>query len=138
MTASKTRLPAPVPAINPETKPFWDATADGKLLVRHCNACSENYFYPRTICPFCSSFDTDWLQASGRGTIYTFSVIRKGLGDFSEAGPYVLAYVELEEGPRVMTNIIDCDIDSLAVGDAVEVVFESTEVNAALYRFRPV
>lgn len=132
-----TSLPAPAPHVNPETKPYWDATTEGRLLLRRCNACETAIWYPRTLCPECGSFDTDWIEASGRGTVFTFSVNRRGQGAYRGASPYVLAYVELEEGPRMMTNIVDCDVDALQIGDPVTVVFHDTGENAALPRFRP-
>jgi uncharacterized protein len=131
-------LPAPAPVINPETKPYWDATLEGKLMLKQCTACGTVNWYPRTLCPACGSFDTEWIQATGRGTIYTFTVTRRGSGAYAAAAPYVLAYVELDEGPRMMTNIVDCDVDAIAVGDRVEVVFHDTGQGAALPRFRPV
>ena len=132
-----TVLPSPAPEINPETKPFWDATLEGRFLLRHCTRCEGNHFYPRTICPFCGSFDTEWLESTGKGVVYTYAVTRKGLGVFAEAGPYVLAMVELDEGPRFLTNIVECDPETVRIGDRVEVVFQRTEADAALYRFRP-
>ena len=132
-----TQMPAPAPHVNPETKPYWDATLQGKLMLKKCNACGTVNWYPRTLCPACGSFDTAWIQASGRGTIYTFAVTRRGSGAYASAAPYVLAYVELEEGPRMMTNIVDCDVDAINVGDPVEVVFHDTGAGAALPRFRP-
>jgi uncharacterized OB-fold protein len=131
------QLPAPAPAVNPETRPFWDATAQGRLLLKQCRACGSVNWYPRTLCPACGSFDTEWIEASGQGTVYSFAVTRRGAGAYSDAAPYVLAYVELAEGPRVMTNIVDCDIEALQIGDAVEVTFHDTGQGAALPRFRP-
>ena len=136
MTASAT-LPNPAPFVNPETKPFWDATLQSKLLIKHCDDCSEYYWYPRTICPFCGSFNTSWYEASGKGTIYTFSITRRGQGLYKDTTPFVLSYVQLEEGPRLMTNIVDCDVDALQVGDAVSVVFHDTGEGSALPRFVP-
>jgi uncharacterized OB-fold protein len=130
-------LPNPAPGIDPETKPFWDATLEGKLLIKHCTACGENHWYPRTICPFCGSFETEWLETSGKGTIYTFSITRKGMGHYGGTSPYVLAFVTLAEGPTMMTNIVECDVDALQCGDAVEVVFHDTGAGSALPRFKP-
>ena len=130
-------LPAPAPHVNPETKPYWDATAEGRLLLRQCRACESVIWYPRSLCPECGSLDTEWIEASGRGTIFTFSVNRRGAGAYRGASPYVLAYVELEEGPRMMTNIVDCDVDTLTIGDPVRVVFHDTGEGNALPRFRP-
>ena len=135
--ATEVRLPAPPPQINSETKPFWDATAQAKLLLPKCAACDTVIWYPRAFCPACSSFDVTWFEATGRGTIYSFTVNRRGQGDYRDRA-YVVAYVELGEGPRVLTNIVDCDMDALAVGQSVEVVFHPTSNGAALPRFRPV
>lgn len=134
-TAAHT-LPAPAPLINVETKPFWDATLQGKLLLPRCNACGTVIWYPRLFCPECSSFDVAWIEASGRGTVYSFTVNRRGQGDYRDL-MFVLAYVELEEGPRVLTNIVDCDPESVTIGQNVEVVFHDTGSGAALPRFRP-
>ena len=132
--------PAPAPVVQPEVKVFWDATAEGRLLLPRCEDCRTVIWFPRPYCPACGSLNVTWIEASGRGTIYTFTVNRRGAGDLAEyrqVGPYVLAYVELEEGPRVMTNIVDCDPDTVAIGQAVEVVFHDTGQGTALPRFRP-
>jgi uncharacterized OB-fold protein len=131
-----TSLPTPAPQVNVETQPFWDATAEGKLLLAHCNACDTPIWYPRLFCPVCNSFDVGWVQASGKGTIYSYTVNRRGQGEYRDL-VYVLAYVELEEGPRVLTNIVDCDVEKLTVGQPVQVVFQDTGKGAALPRFRP-
>jgi uncharacterized OB-fold protein len=133
---TEVRLPAPPPQINSETKPFWDATAQNKLMLVRCSACQTVIWYPRAFCPECNSFDVTWFEASGRGTIYSFAVNRRGQGDYRDL-KYVVAYVELEEGPRMLTNIVDCDTDALEVGQAVQVVFHPTSNGAALPRFRP-
>ena len=119
MTMADRKLPAP--QANPETQPYWDACAAGKLLVKRCRACGEHHYYPRALCPFCFSDRTEWTEASGRGTIYSYSVMRR------VPVPYALAYVTLEEGPTMMTNIVDCDLDALRVGQAVKVVFKPTD-----------
>jgi uncharacterized protein len=140
MTLSEKVLPAPAPFVNPEVKPFWEATAEGRLLLPKCLECASLIWYPRPFCPSCASTRVEWIQASGRGTIYSFTVNRRGQADlaaYREAGVYVLAYVELEEGPRVMTNIVDCDPDSVSIGQQVEVVFHDTGQGTALPRFRP-
>ena len=134
-------LPAPAPVVEPDTKPFWEATAEGRLMLPRCQACDTVIWYPRSFCPACGSIGVSWFQASGRGTIYSFTVNRLGRADVAEyrgVGPFVLAYVELEEGPRIMTNIVECDPDSVAVGQPVEAVFQDTGQGNALVRFRPV
>lgn len=129
-------LLAPPPPVNPDTREFWEATLEGRLLFRRCRACGEAIWYPRPICPFCHSTDTVWEQACGRGRIYSFTVVRRGAGPWAAESPFVLAYVELEEGPRMMTNIVDCDFAALEIGGEVEVVFHKTPEAAALPRFR--
>lgn len=130
-------LPAPAPLVNAETKRFWDATREGKLLLARCKACATVIWYPRAFCPECSSFDVDWFEASGRGRVYSYTINRRGQGDYRDLS-YVLAYVELEEGPRMLTNIVNCDVDDVAVGQAVQLVFHDTPAGPALPRFRPV
>lgn len=130
-------LPNIVPKPNLETQAFWDATAEGKLLLKRCDRCETVIWYPRSICPACGTRETSWFEASGRGTVYSCTVTRKGQGAYREAGPFVLAYVELDEGPRLMTNIVDCDPFSVRIGQAVEVVFHATSEGYALPRFRP-
>lgn len=127
------QLPAhnSAPQSNIEIQPFWDATAEDKLLLKKCNACGEIHYYPRSICPFCFSDDTVWIEASGKGIIYSYSVIRKA------EVPYVIAYVTLQEGPTMMTNIIDCDIDSVRIDMAVKVSFVDTGEGTALPMFTP-
>ena len=132
-----TTLPTPAPPVTPETKPFWDATEEGRLALPHCLQCQTVIWYPRAFCPACHTFGVEWFDASGRGTIYSFAVTQKGDGPWRDVSPYVLAYVELEEGPRLLTNIVDCDPASLSIGQAVEVVFHASDQGPAIPRFRP-
>ena len=122
----------PPPLVNPETKPFWDATVDGKLLVKRCTACGEAHYFPRTICPFCFSDQTVWEESSGEGEIYAFSLMRK-----SASGPYAIGYVTLKEGASLLTNFVDCDMTQLKIGQKVKVVFKTTD-GAPLPFFTPV
>ena len=133
-------LPAPAPFVNTEIKQFWDATAEGRLLLPRCQDCQAVIWFPRPFCPECASTRVDWFQASGRGTVYSYTVNRRGGADLPEyrnAGVYVLAYVELEEGPRLMTNIVDCDPESLAVGLPVRVAFRELTEEWSAPVFRP-
>jgi len=130
-------LPVLAPAVSAETKPFRDAAAEGRLVLPRCDARSTVIWYPRQPCPACASTDVSWFDAAGTGTIYSCTVVRKGQGPFRDAAPYVLAYVELDEGPRVMTNIVECDPDQVAIGQRVTVTFADTGTGTALYRFRP-
>ena len=121
----------PAPAVSPETEAFWKATGEGKLLLKRCKACGKAHYFPRTICPLCFSADTEWTQASGEGTIYSYSVMRRA------PQPYAIAYVTLKEGPSMMTNIVDCDLDSIRIGQKVKVVFKPTDGGAPLPMFAP-
>ncbi|HEU5301541.1 MAG TPA: Zn-ribbon domain-containing OB-fold protein [Acidimicrobiia bacterium] len=106
-----------LPAPDPETQPFWDAATEGRLVVKRCADCGEAHFYPRPFCPHCWSTQVEWEDVSGRATLYTWSVVRSNdLPPFPERVPYVAAVVDLEEGPRMMTNVVDCDFDALQVG----------------------
>jgi hypothetical protein len=127
--AAERKIPAP-PG-NPEVQPFFDAAAQGKLLVKRCTACGESHHYPRAICPFCGSDKTEWKEASGRGVVYSWSVLRRA------QPPYALAYVTLAEGPTMMTNIVDCDLDKIAIGQPVKVVFKPTDGGAPVPMFTP-
>jgi len=112
-------LPEPTPT--PETIAFWDAAKKGMFLIRRCKECGKAHWYPRSICPFCWSDDTEWVEGSGKGTIYSYSIMRRA------APPYVMAYVQLAEGPRMMTNIVDMAFEDIAIGQAVEVTFRQSE-----------
>jgi hypothetical protein len=120
------------PFVEPHTEKFWNAAAEGKLLVKRCDSCSRLHWYPRPLCPHCLSDKTSWLQCSGRGTIYSFTVTRK------PGPPYAMAYVALDEGVTLLTNIVNCDLDTIRIGDRVQVVFKPTEGGGALPMFRPV
>jgi uncharacterized protein len=130
MATQERKIPAP--ETNPETKPYWEAAAQGRLLIKKCAACGRVHFYPRAICPFCGSDRTEWGTASGRGTVYSYSVMRR------VPVPYALAYVTLEEGVSMMTNIVDCDLEAIRIGQSVTVVFKPTEGGPPVPMFRPV
>lgn len=130
-------LPVRKVEVTLEARELWAATAEGRLLLPKCNDCSAIIWYPRAFCPACSSTSTAWIEASGRGTVYSFSITRKGAGAWAEVGPYVIAYVELEEGPRVLSNIVGCPVDDVRIGMSVRVVFDPTAEGPAVYRFAP-
>ena len=134
---SNSQLPSPAPAVVPETEPFWTATAEGRLVLPKCADCATIIWYPKGICPECGSLDIGWIEASGEGEVYTFTVSRRGEGAYREAVPFVLAYVALDEGPRVMTNIVGCDPESVRIGLRVRAVFHDTGQGNALVRFTP-
>lgn len=109
-----------------ETQPFWDGAREGRLVIRRCNTCGEAFFYPRPFCPKCWSADVGWIDASGRATLYTWSIVHvNDLPPFHERVPYVAAIVTLEEGPRMMTNVVGVDFDDLDADMALRVTFRS-------------
>jgi hypothetical protein len=121
----------PSPVVSAETQAFWDAARQGRFVVPTCTACDKAHWYPRAVCPFCSDGAIEWRDASGNGTIYTFSVMRRA------KELYAVAYVTLAEGPAMMTNIVDCDYDTLHIGQPVSVVFTPTEDGTPVPMFRP-
>lgn len=130
-------LPTPAPRVTPETERFWEATDDKILLLKRCDECGDAHHYPRSRCPFCFSGNLEWEEASGDGTVYTYTVTHQNGEPYDKATPYVLAYVELDEGPRIMTNVVGVEPDDVCVGQEVTVVFDETEGGYALPRFTP-
>ena len=128
MAAPERKIPAP--DANPETRPFWEAAAGGRLLIGKCTACGKPHYYPRAICPFCAGA-TEWVPSSGRGAVYSYSVMRR------VPAPYALAYVTLDEGVTMMTNIVDCDLDGIRIGQRVRVSFKPTEGGPPVPMFTP-
>jgi uncharacterized OB-fold protein len=127
-----------LPTPDDHTRVFWDAAKEGRLLIKRCHACGRAHYYPRTFCPHCWSPDVSWEEASGRGAVYTYSVVHQNdLPPFNERVPYVAAIVDLDEGPRAMTNVVECDFDDLVVGMPVEVTFRALNENFSIPVFRP-
>ena len=132
-----------VPEMDAFTRTYWDAVAEGRLLIRRCGACGRAHHYPREFCPYCWSEDVAWERASGRATLYTWSVVhRNDLPPFRERTPYVVAVVDLAEGPRMMTEVVDCEPARLRAGMELEAVLrevtgEEGEVAAPVFRQVP-
>lgn len=132
--------PLPQP-ITPEARPYWDGARDGKLMIPRCRACGRTFLYPRVLCPHCAGRDITWVQASGRGRLHTFAIAHQVLNrTFRVRPPVVLAMVELEEGPRLLTNLVGVRPDPAAIrcDMPVEVVFERLTDEITLPMFRPV
>ncbi|HEV2649738.1 MAG TPA: Zn-ribbon domain-containing OB-fold protein [Rhizomicrobium sp.] len=113
------------PAVNVETEKFWKAAEQGKLLYGYCLACNEPHYYPRSLCPFCFSSRVEWREASGKATVYSYSIMYR-----SPTGPYTIAYVTLSEGPRVLTNLVDCDFKKIAIDAPAKLVWKPSEGGA--------
>ena len=114
--------PIPAPAVTIESKPFWDAAAEGRFLIKRCNDCGQAHWFPRALCPFCFSDKTVWEESPGEGVIYSYSVMHR-----SPSGPYAIGYVTLNEGPAVLTNFVDVAPDGLSIGQRVKVKLQPTE-----------
>ena len=132
--------PLPLPSLDAEVdRVFWEAAAEGRLLIQECPDCGERQFFPRSWCHYCGSDDVTWIEAEGTGRVHTHTVIRRvtELPAFADDVPYVVAYVELDEGVRICTNVVDCDPASVEHGMPVEVVFEGVTESISLPKFRP-
>ncbi|MES2537120.1 MAG: Zn-ribbon domain-containing OB-fold protein [Pseudomonadota bacterium] len=128
----------PLPIIDPDTAPYWRAACEHRLLIKHCRDCSRYHFYPRELCPHCHSDAVDWFQAKGTGTVYSYTIARRPAGPaFKPDAPYVVAIIELDEGPRMMTNIVGCPPDSVRIGQRVAVQYEDVNEEVSLPKFVP-
>ena len=130
----------PIPIPQGESDYYWEKAKAHELWLRHCDDCNKAYFYPRDICPMCFSRNTSWIQASGKGTLHTFAIVHRApTPAFRDDAPFVVAMVDLEEGARMPTNLIEVEPDpaTIKVGMAVEVVFEDITDEIALPKFKP-
>lgn len=128
----------PLPRVDEESRGYWEALARHELYFQRCRACGTRRFPPRAVCPACLSSTTEWVRASGRGTVYSFTVTYQNQAPgFREAVPYVLALVELEEGPRLMTNVVGCAPDEVRIGMPVVVAYHDATPEVTLPLFRP-
>lgn len=121
----------PAPTVYPETREYWEAANSGRLLLKWCLDCKEYHHYPRSICPRCFGPRTEWRAASGHGSVYSYSVTRRA------AVPYVIAYVTLDEGVSMMTNIVGCGVDDVRIGQRVRAVFVPSDGGPAVPMFAP-
>ncbi|MDO8613979.1 MAG: Zn-ribbon domain-containing OB-fold protein [Dehalococcoidia bacterium] len=138
MTTEMAQIPRPLPRPSPFSRPFWEAARRHELMIQRCSSCQSHIFYPRYNCPHCGSRDLEWVKASGRAKVYTYTVARRPTHPaFADRVPYVIAIVELEEGPRLTTNIVDCDPESVRIDMPVEVGFEDVDEEISLPMFRP-
>ncbi len=127
-----TPLPPLSPEPNAETAPFWAAANENRLLLKRCLGTGKPFHPPRTISPFTGLAQTEWMEASGRGTVYSFSVsARRG-------PPHCIAYVTLDEGPIILSALVDCDLDTVRIGQSVRVVFVESANGQRVPMFTPV
>lgn len=128
----------PVPPVTKDSEAYWAATRDHRLLLQRCEQCQAYQFYPRVVCTRCLSTDLEWQESSGRGEVYTFSVVyRAPSKEFEADVPYAVAIVELPEGVRLLSRIVGCPVDGVRIGMKVRVVFEDMGGAGALPQFAP-
>ncbi len=129
--------PLPVPASTPVTQPFWDATKQHRLMLQRCSN-GHVFYYARTHCPRCLSNEVEWVEASGRGKLYSYTVARRPQSpEFADDVPYVVAAITLEEGPRMTSLLVEADPDNVEIDGPVEVVWDDLDELSMPY-FRPV
>jgi uncharacterized OB-fold protein len=123
----------PLPSPDAATEPYWAAAREHRLVMPHCNDCGHYHFYPRTLCPRCNSAQLDWKDCSGRGVVYSFTVVHRAPSPaFAAAVPYVVATIKLDQGPHLMTNIVSCAPDAVRIGMPVRVVFHKASEEITL------
>jgi uncharacterized OB-fold protein len=128
-----------IPRPTPETAAWWEGCRKGELLIQSCTQCGNQQFYPRITCTVCMSDNLEWARSSGRGRVLTYTICRRPVSEaYADDVPYVIALVQLEEGPRMMSNIVECDPESITSGMDLEVVFESWTEEITIPQFRPV
>ena len=134
-----TARPKPLPFVTDESRPFWDGCREGKFVLQHCEECQRYQFYPRLYCMHCGSTAVRWVETSGRGVIYSYTVIYQNKSpEFVNDTPYNVAIIQLNEGPRLMSNIVDIDPADLRVNLPVTVVFDAVTETISLPRFKVV
>ena len=122
----------PVPIVNADSAPYWEGASRDQLLLQRCTACQTLRFFPRLLCTHCGSEQVEWVEASGRGAVHSFTIVhRAAFPEFQAQTPYVVALVDLEEGPRMMTNIVGEDALGVDIGETVQVVFEPRGADGA-------
>ncbi len=129
----------PIPDTTPWGKPFWKAAREGRLVIQNCSGCGAPIFYPRFCCPHCFSENLTWVEASGKGTVYSYTVVKNNAPSaFVQDMPFVVAVITLDEGVRMLSNIVECEPDELKCDMAVEVTFEKLTDEFTLPKFKPV
>ena len=127
----------PLPIVDPDTAPYWQAAKEHRLLVKRCLDCGKAHFYPRELCPHCHSDAVEWIDAKGTGSVYSYTIARRPAGPaFQPDAPYVVAIVELDEGARMMTNIVGCPPENVRIGQRVVVAYEDVTDEISLPKFR--
>ncbi len=130
----------PLPKPTPDTQPFWDAVKRHQLSLPKCKACGQLHYFPRPFCPHCFSWDLEWVRCSGKGKLYSYVINHRPAPGFEEEAPYVIAVVELDEGPRMLSNLVDIEPtpEAVQVDMPVEILFQDVNEELSIFKFRPV
>ncbi|MGO9450207.1 MAG: Zn-ribbon domain-containing OB-fold protein [Candidatus Binataceae bacterium] len=128
----------PLPHLDEENRPWWEALKRHELYVQKCGECGDLRYHPRAQCTNCLSPRTEWIRCGGRGTVYTFTTtFQNQAAGFRESLPYIMAWVELDEGLKMLTNLVECRPEDVKIGMPVEVVYEDVTPEVTLAKFRP-
>jgi len=132
------RKPLPRPLSPEVTRPFWEAARRHELVMPRCMTCDHLFFYPRSECPRCLSDQLEWMRASGRGRLHTYTIVyQPANAAFRDDTPHIYAVVQLDEGPRMVSNVVQCDVDAVSVDMPLEAIFDDVTPEWTLVKFRP-
>ena len=128
----------PMPDDSAASAPFWDATRTPRLVIQRCDDCAAFVWYPRAVCPRCLSGELTWTEAAGAGIVYSVSVhYRSPAPELADAVPYAVALIDLDEGPRMLSNIVQCDPEAIRIGDRVRAAWLPLPDGRHLLQFAP-
>ena len=128
-----------LPPVNAETAPYWEGCREGELRLQRCAACAGLQFYPRLLCSHCGARELTWAVASGNGRVRSFTIVRRAVSAaYEQDVPYVVALIELQEGPTMMSNVVGCDPEAVEIGMPVRVTFERWTDEISMPLFQPV
>jgi uncharacterized OB-fold protein len=126
----------PCPAPNPDSQPYWDAARTGRLLLKGCPSCKRPHFPPRYLCPWCWTPATEWIESAGLGSVYSYTVMRRApLKEFAALVPYVVALIDLDEGPRMLANVVGANALEVRIGSRVRVTYEKRGESVTIPQF---
>ncbi|KRB93482.1 Zn-ribbon domain-containing OB-fold protein [Noviherbaspirillum sp. Root189] len=132
-----TQIQRPLPQPTKITQPYWDAAKEQRLVIQECSHCHSRQFYPREFCLCCLSDDIKWIESSGKGTVYTYTINRRAANPaMNDLVPYVVAAIDLDEGVRMLANVVDSPINAVRIGSRVQVCFEKLSEDITLPQFR--